>query len=411
MTYLGIKLTRLGDKCAEMFHNRVVVLLVLTTLICHGGAQLGTMPESTTSTEGVSEAYVQSDSGTTLYSAYNLLKCTSDVHLAPKSTEEVSHLVKELLVVSHNSTSQNSLKIRATRHDFHSFAGFVCAGKRFNTKREFTHPKINSDENVDNNKPPGSVTMLLHLMNRVISVDTELHQLTVEAGITLQTMVDAAQANGMSMTAGVSPAYGNLSLGGVISTSAHGSGLGVASIIGDLVTKLKWVNGRGEVIISDTATEQGAKEVAALVGGLGLLGILTEVTLQLRPLSYTIVETRNHLDDTNMVSEVISMLRFENPNIIVLWKPEFKEYSVVLFKEVDSLPASGAPPFLPNAKSNIMHAADDEIAGVVKGVLAAWDADPDEESPVADVLNSGESCNNRCLQYESHPLTHGDFPS
>jgi FAD/FMN-containing dehydrogenase len=248
-------------------------------------------------------------------------------------------------------------------------------------------------------------------MNRVISVDTELHQLTVEAGITLQTMVDAAQANRMSMTAGVSPAYGNLSLGGVISTSAHGSGLGVASIIGDLVTKLKWVNGRGEVIISDTATEQGAKEVEALVGGLGLLGILTEVTLQLRPLSYTIVETRNHLDDTNMVSELISMLRFENPNTIVQWKPEFKEYTAVLFKEVDSLPASGAPPFLPNAKSNIMHAADDEIAGVVKDVLAAWDADPDEESPVANVLNSGESCDNRCLQCESHPLTQWDFSS
>ena len=55
------------------------------------------------------------------------------------------------------------------------------------------------------------------------------------------------------------------------------------------VTQLTWVNGWGEIVVSDA----GSPEVAALVGGLGLLGVVTEVTLQLQPLSFTVVETRS----------------------------------------------------------------------------------------------------------------------
>lgn len=376
-----------------MIHDGVVRWWVLVAVICSAWngpgsmAQLGTMPEARAAVEGVSESYVLHDTGTTLYSAYNFLKCTSDKHVTPTSTQDVSDLVKELIVSSPDEKStRRPMKVRATRHDFHSMAGFVCAGHRANTKREFSQQN-NLDQNLDS--MPTSVTLLLHLMNRVMSVDTANLQLTVEAGITLQALVDAAQANGMSIPAGVLPAYGNLSLGGLISTSAHGSGIGTASIIGDLVTKLTWVNGRGEIVVSDTATSQGATEVAALVGGLGLLGVLTEVTLQLEPLSFTVVETRANLDDTNMVSELMSLLASQTPNILVQWRPEFGLYRAVLYKQVNAVPASGAPPFHPHAKSAIMHAVDDDTARVVKELLAAWDADPDEESPIADVLNAG----------------------
>jgi hypothetical protein len=329
------------------------------------------MPEAGAAVEGVSESYALQDTGTTLYSAYNFLKCTSDRHVAPTSTQDVSDLVKELLT----ATSSRPVKVRATRHDFHCMNGFVCPGHRANTKREFSHTL--------STETPASVTLLLHLMNRVIAVDTAKSQLTVGAGITLQAMVDAAEANGMSVPAGVMPAYGNLSLGGVISTSAHGSGLGTASTLGDLVAKLTWVNGRGEIVVS----KAGSPEVAALVGGLGLLGVLTEVTLQLHPRSYTVVESRNNLDDNNMVAELTSLFASETPNILVQWKPEFREYRAVLYKEVDAVPDGLT--FRPHAKSGIMHAPDDDTARLVKQLLAAWDADPDEESPLADVLNTG----------------------
>jgi FAD/FMN-containing dehydrogenase len=212
-------------------HDGVVRWWVLVAILCTQGsrAQLGTMPEARSAVEGVSESYVLQDAGTTLYSAYNFLKCTSDAHEVPSSTEDVSDLVKEINLEAFS----RPVKLRATRHDFHCMNGFVCPGHRANTKREFSHT-LNSNQA----DMPLSATLLLHLMNRVLSVDTENLQLTVQAGITVQALVDAAQANGMSVPAGVLPAYGNLSLGGVISTGAHGSGLGTASILGDLVTRV-----------------------------------------------------------------------------------------------------------------------------------------------------------------------------
>lgn len=367
----------------EMIRNGVMRWWMLVAILWHGlgsRAQLGTMPEAATAAEGVSEAYALHDTGTTLYSAYNFLKCTSDKHLTPTSTQDVSHLIKDLIA---STTKTAPLKVRATRHNFHSMAGFVCAGHRANTKRTFS--PTNMDQSLGSNNGATSVTLLLHLMNGVLAVDRASFRMTVGAGITLQALADAAQANSMSIPAGVLPAYGNLSLGGVISTSAHGSGLGTASIVGDLVTKLTWVNGHGEVVHS----ERGSPEFAALVGGLGILGVLTEVTLELQPLSFTVVETRSGLDDANMVGELREMLASETPNILVQWKPEFREYRAVLYKQVDGVESEGGMPLYPHAKSAIMHEVD--TTRTVTEVLAAWDADPDEESPIADVLNAGWS--------------------
>lgn len=109
-------------------------------------------------------------------------------------------------------------------------------------------------------------------MNRVVSVDPEHHQLTIEAGMTVLELANAAEANNMSIRAGAFSVYSNLTVGGIITASAHGSGLGTVSSLGNLVTKIKWVNAEGEIIVSDSKTEGGTKQVNALVGGLGLLG-------------------------------------------------------------------------------------------------------------------------------------------
>lgn len=47
--------------------------------------------------------------------------------------------------------------------------------------------------------------------------------------------------------------------------SAHGTGYQTASSLGDIVRKLKWVNAKGEIIVSDLHTELGANEVRALL--------------------------------------------------------------------------------------------------------------------------------------------------
>ncbi|KAG0606949.1 hypothetical protein M758_9G181600 [Ceratodon purpureus] len=325
---------------------------------------------------GVSEAYSHDDTSTTLYSSDNYLKCTSDQQVTVNSTQDLSDLIKLY------TSSKKPVKIRATRRGFHSSMGFVCSGKRGSSYAEY--------HKVIDNHVITSITVLLHLMNRIVTVDCEHHQLTVEAGMTLRELTLAAEANHMSVLAGSLPVYANLTVGGVIMASAHGTGYRRSSSVGDLVRKVKWVNGKGEIIVSDLQTKHGAKEVRALVGGLGLLGIVTEVTLQLQPYSRSIVEVRKDLKDKNIVDDLKKMIKHETPAVIAFWRPDFGTYKSVLWTQVNESEYSAAkmPKFYPNGSIELFTAVDDHLANTVKEVMAAWENDAKDESPSANVLNA-----------------------
>lgn len=64
-------------------------------------------------------------------------------------------------------------------------------------------------------------------------------------------LVNVVEVNNMLVFVGVFFIYGNLIFGGVILSFVYGFGLGSICSFGDLVMKVKWVNGRGEVIVSD----------------------------------------------------------------------------------------------------------------------------------------------------------------
>jgi hypothetical protein len=127
-----------------------------------------------------------------------------------------------------------------------------------------------------------------------------------------------------------------------------------------------------------------------------LLGIATEFTLQLEPSSRTVVETRNNLDDTQIVADVSKMLEEETPHVIVYWRPDFGTYRAIMWTPVldGSVynPAGGSseePAFRSNARSMYLDPLDDQIAGDLNKLMAAWEEDTAEESPIADQLNSG----------------------
>ncbi|KAG0620399.1 hypothetical protein M758_4G213200 [Ceratodon purpureus] len=366
---------------SRMLGIAVVLHILLAHLAVAGNAEDSDIHQQ----EFVSEALSQRDGATTRYSADGWLKCVSDLHITPTSTEEISELIKL------HTSGDKPVKIRASRRGYHSTAGFGCPGERGSTKLEYDADAIlKIMEKASEVEGVTSITMLLHSMNHVVSVDAEHHQLTVEAGMTLFDLADAAEANNMSVLAGAFSIYGNLTVGGVISTSAHGSGLGTTCSLGDLVTKMKWVNAKGDIIVSDAQTEQGAMEVRALVGGLGLLGIITEFTLQLQPPSLTVVESRNDLDDSHIVPELKAMLTLETPHIISHWRPDLGMYRATLFTHVgsaDALPAS-APPFDPNARTVYMAAVDDRIASNWSEMMAAWGNDMAMDSNSTASLNA-----------------------
>lgn len=122
-------------------------------------------------TTGVSEAFSHEDTDKILYSSDNYLKCTSDLHVTPTTTEEVSELIK---LHSVKGSNINPVKIRATRRGFHSSAGFVCPGERDSSKKEYKNNDSESEK--DDVGDATSITMLMHRLNHVVEVDAVRHR-------------------------------------------------------------------------------------------------------------------------------------------------------------------------------------------------------------------------------------------
>lgn len=154
---------------------------------------------------------------------------------------------------------------------------------------------------------------------------------------------------------------------------------------------MKWVNAKGEIIESDLQSEHGAKEVRALVGGLGLLGIVTELTLQLQPNSRTVVELRKSLNDTKIVADLKKILQEETPHVLAFWRPDLGSFTAALWTQVEEgdYNAATMPKFYPNGTIALMTPVSEQAAIALKEVMAAWEDDPKDESPNADVLNAG----------------------
>lgn len=69
-----------------------------------------------------------------------------------------------------------------------------------------------------------SVTLLLDQMNSVLAVDAAKQQMRVQPGMFVTKLLQEAASSGLSVPLGSVPAFGDLTLGGVLSTGAHGTG-------------------------------------------------------------------------------------------------------------------------------------------------------------------------------------------
>ena len=69
---------------------------------------------------------------------------------------------------------------------------------------------------------------------------------------------------------------------------------------------LTWVNAKGEEYTSSRYSAEGR----ALVGGVGLVGIITDVTLQLEPATFIRVDTpKFHASDRSLYADIQTMLK------------------------------------------------------------------------------------------------------
>ncbi|KAL2336260.1 hypothetical protein Fmac_010706 [Flemingia macrophylla] len=141
-------------------------------------------------------------------------------------------------------------------------------------------------------------------LNQVLSIDVKARTMRVQSGVTLQQLINEAAKVGLALP--YSPYWWGLTIGGLMGTGAHGSTLwGKGSSVHDYVLELRIVRPSGPqdgYAKVETLNEQDQDLNAAKVS-LGVLGVISQVTLKLEPLfkrSITYVAK----DDSDLGEEV-----------------------------------------------------------------------------------------------------------
>jgi L-gulono-1,4-lactone dehydrogenase len=188
--------------------------------------------------------------------------------------------------------------------------------------------------------PDGHAMTLDHLTG-IVSLDEDT--VVVRAGTRIRDLSHALARRGLSL-----PVLGSIqhqSVAGAVATGTHGSSL-VHGNLASLVTSLRVVTGRGEVVALDH------DQVRAGRVHLGVLGVVTQVGLRVVP-SFTLRQTVEHVAPEQAAAELESIARSAE-YVKVWWLPGSRVAQVVRYERTTTR-AGRAPVVLRAVDERLMH--------------------------------------------------------
>lgn len=123
-----------------------------------------------------------------------------------------------------------------------------------------------------------NVLLDMSQMNRIIEFDKANGRIRVEPGVRIVDVFGACHHDGFTLPA--SPTDSTISIGGALGANVNGKESWRAGNFGDQVVHLKVLLASGE--IRDIDRNSNKDIFLAVIGGMGLLGVVVEVTLQLQ---------------------------------------------------------------------------------------------------------------------------------
>ncbi|MED6199838.1 hypothetical protein PIB30_079617, partial [Stylosanthes scabra] len=210
---------------------------------------------------------------------------------------------EELISIVATAT-KNNRKMKATTRYSHSIPKLAC--------------------------PDGKDGLLISTnnLNKVLKIDADARTMTVESGVTLRQIITEAAGAGLALP--YTPYWWGITIGGLMATGAHGSTLwGKGSAVHEYVTEIRIVSpagaedGYAKVRVLTESDGDDDQHLNAARVSLGVLGVISQVTLKLEPMFKRSV-TYLTKDDKDLGEELINFGR-EHEFADVSWYPSQKK--------------------------------------------------------------------------------------